>query len=783
MLLNTSEASRFESLAGPLFEAFTIFPLHGIGPDGRCLCRKPACENHGKHPAIKWGVDHFPDGSKMARRDDGVGVGTGLATGSRSGGVFVLDLDVKPGQNGIEALAELEQVYGRLPRTLAVETPSGSRHLYFRTAARIQSNASVIGIGIDVRGEGGYVVLPGSPHARGGTYKVSAEYPIATLPAAWVVALPHAGDRATSSIVPDQFPTIEPSTLRQRLADHVKGKKGPEAAIWRRVVEGERMFRIEGGPGDPSIPLVHGVDEFVCKSLIWPLAHSDEWFRVAPQDFGTLLAPSLALLRQDAGPSSKWTPEHAGQKWAAACAKAAAGYEESEARIAGLLQAAALSKDAPLPFVVQVDDRYYVLDDRTNDPTYEGPIKTAAVAQLAAQIWGGRRVLEIDGKNGTRDMTPQEIVKIYGRIATELVIDYTATTPRMEDLAMVRGPTRKALPEPRHDPAVQAWIETLAGDALDPFLDWIVWAAADKCGATVPALTLIGGAHVGKGLVADGLAAAAGLNKAAPLKRVLGQFGSILAKSPILFADEGLPRNGSTGQPMTEEFRSLVTATTHVTELKGSDRPLMVRGGVRVILAANSIGRLFSNRGNLGGDDVAALLRRLLVVQIHGAERIALATAQARGLGRFDGDPARAARVAGHFRWIQTTRIAPLPPEPRAGSVGAELRTGGDQVRAALQAIEDRIGSVEWIAVDRSLGLLWIRPDMLARACESQGGPGPLMRALGPLTRYPSRQARIHPVALTPLPDRQRWAALDLDRLVADGIDLTGPDKPATVPT
>ena len=77
-------------------------------------------------------------------------------TGAASG-IWVLDIDVKPDANGAAELAKLEQIHGRLPKTLIVSTPSGGTHYYFQHTEGI-GNRGRVEPGIDVRGQGGYVI-------------------------------------------------------------------------------------------------------------------------------------------------------------------------------------------------------------------------------------------------------------------------------------------------------------------------------------------------------------------------------------------------------------------------------------------------------------------------------------------------------------------------------------------------------------------------------------------------------------------------------------------------
>jgi len=83
------------------------------------------------------------------------------ATGEISG-FWVLDLD---GPEAEEDLASLVAVHGELPETVEQGTGKG-RHLCFvwDPAFDVKNSAGKIGRGIDVRGNGGYIVLPPSIH-------------------------------------------------------------------------------------------------------------------------------------------------------------------------------------------------------------------------------------------------------------------------------------------------------------------------------------------------------------------------------------------------------------------------------------------------------------------------------------------------------------------------------------------------------------------------------------------------------------------------------------------
>lgn len=111
------------------------------------------------------------------------GCNWGVACGPS--GLLVVDVDVRGGKPGMAALAALEAAHGPLPKTLKVRTPSGGWHFYFGGSGRTTASTA-LGKGIDTRGHGGLVLLPGSMF-EGRTYEVIQEAAPAPLPG-WIAA-------------------------------------------------------------------------------------------------------------------------------------------------------------------------------------------------------------------------------------------------------------------------------------------------------------------------------------------------------------------------------------------------------------------------------------------------------------------------------------------------------------------------------------------------------------------------------------------------------------------
>lgn len=112
-----------------------------------------------------------------------------IACGRRSG---IVVLDVDSDHDGYESLALLAVEYGALPETPMSKTGSGGRHIFFKhPGVEIRNSAGKLGAGLDIRGDGGYVVAPPSVHPNGNRYEwivKPSQTPLADMPD-WMIEL------------------------------------------------------------------------------------------------------------------------------------------------------------------------------------------------------------------------------------------------------------------------------------------------------------------------------------------------------------------------------------------------------------------------------------------------------------------------------------------------------------------------------------------------------------------------------------------------------------------
>lgn len=146
-----------------------VFPVHGV-VRGRCTCGRSPCDAAGKHPQTNHGYTEATTNVETIRQwwRHSPRANIGIATGSVSGMVV---LDVDPDKGGADSLAELERQYGKLPATVEQITGGAGRHILFTHPSYDVRNRVRFAPGLDVRGDGGYIVAAPSMHISGRKYE------------------------------------------------------------------------------------------------------------------------------------------------------------------------------------------------------------------------------------------------------------------------------------------------------------------------------------------------------------------------------------------------------------------------------------------------------------------------------------------------------------------------------------------------------------------------------------------------------------------------------------
>lgn len=155
-----------------------VFPIYAPDdgpPDSphRCSCGDD-CGSPAKHPMTVNGLKDATADAEIIRGwwkrwpTASIGVATGAASG-----IVVLDNDPRHGGN--ESLEKVMDEFGELPETVEAKTGGGGSHYIFAHPGRyvknsVGANGWVKMPGLDIRGDGGYIVAAPSLHICGAAY-------------------------------------------------------------------------------------------------------------------------------------------------------------------------------------------------------------------------------------------------------------------------------------------------------------------------------------------------------------------------------------------------------------------------------------------------------------------------------------------------------------------------------------------------------------------------------------------------------------------------------------
>lgn len=164
-----------------------VLPLHNpvrFGSSFICSCRDGRfCKDSCKHPRTRNGFYNATTNELIIIEwwemypDANIGILTG-----RESGFIVLDVDIKDGGNHSLSYLENEyrdllgqdsEDYDSVSGTLAAYSGSGGSHYYFNYPKdyEVKGSVSKIGLGLDVRANGNYIIAPPSRNILGNQYQ------------------------------------------------------------------------------------------------------------------------------------------------------------------------------------------------------------------------------------------------------------------------------------------------------------------------------------------------------------------------------------------------------------------------------------------------------------------------------------------------------------------------------------------------------------------------------------------------------------------------------------
>lgn len=168
-MATTQHTALLESALFYAARGWLVFPCH-TPEDHGCSCLDPQCGSIGKHPRTPNGLRDATTDTALIQRwwKRWPTANIAIVTGATSG-VVVLDEDSYKG--GDASRHDLEQTYTPLPETIQQLTGGGGMQFFFaHPGTHVKNSVRHLGPGLDMRGDGGYVIAPPSLHASGKRY-------------------------------------------------------------------------------------------------------------------------------------------------------------------------------------------------------------------------------------------------------------------------------------------------------------------------------------------------------------------------------------------------------------------------------------------------------------------------------------------------------------------------------------------------------------------------------------------------------------------------------------
>lgn len=179
-----------------LERGMSVIPIHNTKHPTGCSCEDETCNSKGKHPRTIHGVKDAstnPD-QVIAWLEEFPGCNWAVATGPSSG-VAVCDIDPRHGGDfSLESLVKKYTKSEKLPPTPVSQTGGQGWHYWFiypkNTIKRLKNRS--IAPGVDIKVEGGYVLVPPSETSYSYHWIKDLETPLAEMPG-WMVDLASKG--------------------------------------------------------------------------------------------------------------------------------------------------------------------------------------------------------------------------------------------------------------------------------------------------------------------------------------------------------------------------------------------------------------------------------------------------------------------------------------------------------------------------------------------------------------------------------------------------------------
>jgi hypothetical protein len=253
---------------------------------------------------------------------------------------------------------------------------------------------------------------------------------------------------------------------------------------------------------------------------------------------------------------------------------------------------------------------------------------------------------EVPWGDSTKSKSTEALLKEYATVARKLVasmaIEYSYYDDTTQTFFERVCPLRKLLPE--YDEQIDKWLRLLGGKDANIFLDWI--ATATDLARVTCAIYLHAGKDYGKTLFANGMARLWG-NMPTEMDSVVSSFNSAILNSPLIFADEELPKGVTSGF-----VRRFVGTPNRALRRKGLPEADLM-GAIRLIIAANNDNLLKFDDEEFSSDDINAVAARIVYVRCDPGASDFL-----KSIGGYEGtrDWVSGDKIAKHALWLRDNR-------------------------------------------------------------------------------------------------------------------------------
>ena len=347
-----------------------------------------------------------------------------------------------------------------------------------------------------------------------------------------------------------------------------------------------------------------------------------------------------------------------------------------------------------LRWIIQRETAYYIFSDgRYLSPLLKSELPAALEKRDLARVpradespagidWY-EEVVSDEGKVSRRYKPVDEMIEEYATVARKIVASMMEPVSKYDPVTQIfceaACPLRST--RPAFDGRIDKWLRLLGGKDADKLLDWV--ATTTRLDRVTCALYLDGPKDFGKNMFAEGLARLWG-NAATELRSLTGNFNSALLNSPLVFADEEVPAN------MTSGFlRSLVGSSSRALKRKFMPEAELL-GAIRLVIAANNADLLKFDDEDFSEEDIKAVAARILYIRPDPGTGDYLRSLGGRAgtQGWVEGGD----KIAAHALWLRENRVVKTGSrflvEGEIGTIHRRLMTHGS-IRGLV---------IEWIA-------------------------------------------------------------------------------------